>query len=550
MVLSLVLAGCASSPPQILSLTPNHGATGVEANAPVTVVFDKPVVHASIAAHFLMSPGLPGCNLAYAAKGVRQHGCWISWLSAEPGFTLFHPTTPFASNTKYTFSLTSGLHAVDGSVNVFSHTWNITTDVAPRFQSSYPAQHAKKVPLDSILTVSFSRAMLPASSTGITLAPAVPGTTIVQDVSTPSQFDILPGHLLLPNHSYTLTVSTQVRDITYAKISRETAIHFSTGASLSVLPHLLLASSSTVDLLPIPSSADIHAPVPYIHLFSGTSSTTVGAASLSTGTDYLALTEVQTSTGASDLHVINVVNGTDRPIGTGASHLSWSPNGQMLAYTTGTATLAIYNTLSGSTQSYPLPAPLLSPPLWNGDSSLLYLSLQGNASAPPSIVSFSPALDAYAPIPNLPLFAYTPLSSPDHSLLVYLGRALPTDPTSVWWTSLATTPATSTSLSSGFTLFGVTNSSSVVAAPAVHPTEIGFLSLSTGDFTSLTTSALPDTPVAVSANGQLMAYLGGSAAHPVLSIQPTSISASSILATRLPSHSAWRMAFQGLTISS
>ena len=408
----------------------------------MSVVFDKPVVHSSIAAHFLMSPGLPGCNLAQAAEGLKQHACWITWLTSEPGFTLFHPTTPFASNTKYTFSLTSGLHAVDGSVNVFSHTWNITTDVAPRFQGSYPSQQAKNIPVDSILTVSFSRAMLPGSSSGISLSPAVPGTTIVQDVSSPAQFDILPGHLLLPDHAYTLTVSTHVRDITYAKLSRSTVIHFTTGSTLSVLPHLLLASQNTVDLLPVPSSTDIHAPVPYIHLFSGAPSTTVGTAALSLGTDYLALTVVQSSTGISQLHVISVVSGKDRIIGSDARKLSWSPNGHLLAYMSGTSQLNIYNTISGTTASFPMPSPLLSPPQWNGAGSLLYLSFQGQASSPPSIVSFSPSLDAYAPIPNLPLFAYTPLTSPDHSLLVYLGRAVPTDPTSVWWSSLTVTPST------------------------------------------------------------------------------------------------------------
>ena len=497
-----------------------------------------------------MSPGLPGCSLASAAKGIKQAGCWIMWLTAEPGFTLFHPTTPFASNTKYTFSLTSGLQAVDGSVNVFSHTWNITTDVAPRFQSSFPSQHAKKVPVDSILTVSFTRALLPASSTAIALYPTVPGTTVIQDISSPSQFDILPGHLLLPNHRYSLTISTRVRDITYARLARKTVITFTTGSTLSVLPHLLLASPTSVDLLPIPSSTDIHAPVPYIHLFSGAPSTTIGSAALSTGTDYLALSEIQTSSGTSQLHVISVVSGTDRVIGGDARFLSWSPNGNLLAYLSGTSVLKLYNVISGTTSSFPLPATLLSPPLWNSESNLLYLSFQGQATAPPTIVSFSPALDAYAPIPNLPLFAYKPLSSPDHSLLVYLGRAVPTDPTSVWWTSLSSTPSTSTSIASGFTLFGVTNSSSVVVSPKSHPGDLGFLNLSTGYFSSF--SQIPDSnaPVAVSANGQLVAYFAGSAENPVLSVQPTSISASSILETKLPFNGVWRMAFQGLTIPS
>src|ERR1022692_2303546 len=208
------LAGCFSSPPQIIQLVPNRGAVGVAADAPVTVEFDRPVVTASVKGRFSVNRQIPSCNLDQAFAAGPLAPCRIVWLSGDTGFTLLHPRAIFAPSTSYTFTLAGGIGDPSGVVNSVDHQWTITTGSAPAIRSIQPPDGSKGVPVDTSISVSFSTAMAAAATeAAVTLDPPVPGTRVVRNTRDPSRFVVLPGAILQAGITYRLSVAGTATDI-------------------------------------------------------------------------------------------------------------------------------------------------------------------------------------------------------------------------------------------------------------------------------------------------------------------------------------------------
>ncbi|HXM54742.1 MAG TPA: Ig-like domain-containing protein [Candidatus Dormibacteraeota bacterium] len=62
-----LLTGC-GSPPQVVEIAPQRGAVDVRSNEPVRVRFDRPMDHGSVAAHFRVEPAAQG-SLAWTSAG-------------------------------------------------------------------------------------------------------------------------------------------------------------------------------------------------------------------------------------------------------------------------------------------------------------------------------------------------------------------------------------------------------------------------------------------------------------------------------------------------
>ena len=427
--LALLLTGCFSAPPQIISLEPNRGSTSVVADAPVRVVFDRPVTHASVIGRFTVtastgaqnvSPAIPGCDFGNVFTAGSTAPCWIHWLDPEPGFELIHQGAVFRPATRYQFTLAGGFSDPQGDSNGLDHHWDLTTAPAPALATSTPADRATDVAVDARLAVSFSAPMdAPTTAAAITLTPAVPGTRVVGNTADHSRFVILPGQLLAPNVAYTVGVAGTARGDDEQFLITAAAIHFTTGTLMERGHAVVLAGiqgeSSTEVLLPAlapgaagePVAAPVLLQAPRCTLSTGCGPVaiqaalqTYAAAATSPDGTHVAVVVNYALTSTSLLEVIDTVYGAiiaDIPDGIMPS---WSPDGTRLALAQG-AHIDVFDVRSEVLSVLATDTRVIAPPLWAGDSALV-LSTATVAGTPAAVVLVDQQVDAQYDLPGAP----------------------------------------------------------------------------------------------------------------------------------------------------
>ncbi|HEY8755991.1 MAG TPA: Ig-like domain-containing protein [Candidatus Dormibacteraeota bacterium] len=423
-VLALLLTSCFSAPPQIISLEPNRGSTSVLADAPVRVVFDRPVTHSSIVGRFTVtaavSPAIPGCDFSTVFSAPSTAACWIHWLDPEPGFELVHLGAVFRPATAYHFTLAGGFSDPQGDRNGLDHHWDLTTAPAPLLAASTPADHATDVAVDARLAVSFSAPMdAPTTAGAITLTPAVPGTRVVGNSLDKSRFVILPGQTMAPDVTYTIGVARTARGEDEQFLATAVALQFTTGEHMEG-PHAVVLAGvqgerATEVLLPAlaPAAAGepIAAPVllkaPRCAISTGCGALATGAAlqtyaAAATSPDgthvAVVVNDAQTSTSA--LEVIDTVYGAviaDIPDGTLPS---WSRDGTRLALAAG-AHIDVSDVRSGRLSVLAADTTVTAPPLWAANTTLV-LSTAATAGVPAAVELVDQQVDAQYQLPGAP----------------------------------------------------------------------------------------------------------------------------------------------------
>jgi hypothetical protein len=401
--LALLLTGCFSAPPQIISLEPNRGSTGVRADAPVRVVFDKAVLHASVVGRFTVSPAVPGCDLTAAFAASSTAACWIHWLDPQPGFELLHSGAVFAPLTQYSFTLVGGFADTQGARNGLDHHWDVTSAAAPRLAAISPGDRSVDVPVDAGLAVGFSAPMdAPTTAAAIHLDPMVPGTRVIRNDQDHSRFAILPGQMLVPGVAYAVVVDGSARGEDQQALAGPGGGHFTTGSRLGSAHGVVLAGAAggnaTEVLVPAlaaaapgePIAAPVLARAPVCTASAGCGAvaaqaplSTYETAAIAPDAAHVAVVVDDVVTGTSQLQVIDTVRGTVVVRVAGGVRPSWSPDSSAVALVTG-STVEVVSLASG------LPAPvatgvgLTGPPLWTGPSTLV-LSTAASAGAPAGI---------------------------------------------------------------------------------------------------------------------------------------------------------------------
>lgn len=416
----MVLTGCFSAPPQIISLEPNRGSTSVPANAPVRVIFDRQVLRSSVAGRFSVSPSIPGCDFSVVFTASSTAPCWIHWLDSQPGFDLIHTGAVFAPQTQYNFTLAGGFTDPAGDRNGLDHHWDITSAAAPRVAATTPADRSTNVPLDAALAVSFS-APMDASSTAaaITMQPPVPGTTVVRNAVDHSRFAILPGQLLTAGADVTITVNRSARGEDGQVLANPGAVHLSVTARLGEQHAVVLAgvpgSNATEVLLaalaPASAGDPIAAPVilraPDCVVGGGCGTVAAGAplltfeaAAIAPDAAHVAVVVDDLPTASSRLEVIDAVH--DRVVVqiAGGVRPSWSPDGTELAFTNGDR-VEVLDVLSRAVTVVAGGVGLTAPPLWSGEATLV-LSTVGAPGVASGVELLSRPVSARYAVPGAP----------------------------------------------------------------------------------------------------------------------------------------------------
>lgn len=127
---------------------PADGSAGIETDAAITVIFNRPVVPLVAVEDMGTLP-----NPLMIVPAVEGTGEWLN-----TSIYIFRPDAALAGGTAYTVSVDTALEAVDGSILAEPLKWSFTT-VDPAVVDVYPQDRASDVELDDRLQLTFNQPM-------------------------------------------------------------------------------------------------------------------------------------------------------------------------------------------------------------------------------------------------------------------------------------------------------------------------------------------------------------------------------------------------------
>lgn len=236
--LALTLAGCIGGGPQITSISPGRGASGVASDVPVRITFGGPVDRPSVDSRLHLYPMRNGKPLK--GHAVKGH---IDWRSERTALFVHPPLRP---NTYYQVVLKAGYQDTSGSTNDITHSWVFKTESPPTLTGSSPGPQDTGVDPASDLVLNFSQ---PMNQKDLTKALALEPDLQLRLVQgqTPTQFVVAPDGLFAPNTHYRLTISTAARDRHGNHLPKAATIPFTTGALASLASFVSVAAGPPGD---------------------------------------------------------------------------------------------------------------------------------------------------------------------------------------------------------------------------------------------------------------------------------------------------------------
>ena len=199
----------------------------------------------------------------------------------------FTPSTPLAYHTLYTATITTGATGLTGAALASNYVWTFTTAaapiaLAPTVLSTMPANLATNVPLNRIITATFSQPMSPPtiSSTNFTLK-VTGGATVAGIVAYSSVGNTLtftPAANLAPSTQYTATITTGVTNLSGTPLTNTYIWTFTTGTLLDTTTPQLVSTSPANTATNVPINSAV----------SGTFSEAMNPLTISTSTFTLA----------------------------------------------------------------------------------------------------------------------------------------------------------------------------------------------------------------------------------------------------------------------
>jgi alpha-2-macroglobulin len=137
----------------VTEVLPDDAATGIETDALITVIFNRPVVPLVSTEDLDTLP-----HPLTFEPAVEGQGEWLN-----TAIYVFRPEPALAGGTEYTVTVNAGLTAVDGATLPQAYRWSFMT-LPPGIVETAPLDLASDVRLDNPLMVTFNQAMDPAST--------------------------------------------------------------------------------------------------------------------------------------------------------------------------------------------------------------------------------------------------------------------------------------------------------------------------------------------------------------------------------------------------
>ena len=208
--------------PTVVSTNPANNAIGVALNKVVTATFSVPMDPLTITSTtFNVKQG------ATAVPGV------VSYTGLIASFT---PSSPLASNTIYTATVTTGAKNVPGTPLANDYVWTFNTGTTPAVLSTDPLNNATGVALNKVVAATFSVPMDPLTITTTTFNLKQGVTAVAGAVSyTGSTASFTPTSALTANTIYTATITTGVKNPAGFAIAANYVWTFTTASVPTVL---------------------------------------------------------------------------------------------------------------------------------------------------------------------------------------------------------------------------------------------------------------------------------------------------------------------------
>lgn len=224
----------APAPPTVITTVPANLATAVPINQALSATFSVAMNPATIdTATFTLK----------VTGGASVTGV-VTYVPAGSVATLT-PSAALAPNTQYTATINTGAENLAGTALAANYVWTFTTAAAPVVVpplviSTNPANGATNVPLNQIVSATFSTAMKPATinSTTFTLtgpgATAVPGLVAYATVGNTLTFT--PTSSLAASSLFTATITIGAQDLGDVGLASNYVWTFTTGTASSTTP--------------------------------------------------------------------------------------------------------------------------------------------------------------------------------------------------------------------------------------------------------------------------------------------------------------------------
>jgi hypothetical protein len=189
--------------PIVISTDPDNLATEVGLNKIITATFNE---------------GMDPSTINESSFTVKNGGVTVEGDVTYSGTTAsFAPIDGLVRNATYTATMHKGVKDPAGNAMIDDHIWtfkSITDIIAPSVVSTDPENAATGVPLNKVITATFSEVMDPGTVNLSTFIVKY-GTTIVQGSFTYSGANVVftPSANLLPNTIYNATITTGAKDL-------------------------------------------------------------------------------------------------------------------------------------------------------------------------------------------------------------------------------------------------------------------------------------------------------------------------------------------------
>ena len=208
--------------PTVIGTEPMNNATNVSLSKIVTTTFDMP---------------MNALTLSPTTFTLKQGGTLLAGTVTYNGTTAsFSPTNLLTPNTLYTAAISTAAKNLSGIGLATTYTWNFTTGTlnSPIVISTNPNNNSSGVAVNTSPTASFNMAMNPTTINTNSFKLKQGTTNIAGAVSfsgTTASFN--PTVDLIPNTTYTATISTLAKNTTGIGLSSDYVWNFTTlsGAS-------------------------------------------------------------------------------------------------------------------------------------------------------------------------------------------------------------------------------------------------------------------------------------------------------------------------------
>jgi hypothetical protein len=233
----------APAPPTVIATTPPNGAINVPVNQALSATFST-----------AMNPAtLNATSFTLKVTGGAAVLGTVTYVPAGSVAT-FTPAVPLAASTSYTATITTGAQDLAGTALSANYVWTFTTAAVsnttkPSVIATIPSNGAIAVPLNQVLSATFSTAMNATSINAATFTLTGPGTTPVAGqvayAAVGNTATFTPAASLAPNTLFTATITTGAQDLSGNALAANYVWTFTTGAATNLTKPQIVSTNPT-----------------------------------------------------------------------------------------------------------------------------------------------------------------------------------------------------------------------------------------------------------------------------------------------------------------